>query len=71
MNNLYAAGSREAAMKVIHMTMYMDLSLDQSAIHTVDAIPLNMYVLFLQLFNLKFFSLKDQTKKGMHARLVA
>ena len=64
MNNLYAAGSREAAMKVIHMTMYMDLSLDQSAIHTVDALPLTMYVLFLQLFNLKFSHLKTRQRKA-------
>ena len=56
MNNMYATGSREAALKTIHMTMYMDLSLDQSAISTVvDALPLNMYILFLQLFSLRKF----------------
>jgi len=64
MNNMYATGSREAAMKTIHMTMYMDLSLDQSAIPTVvDALPLNMYILFLQLFSLKIFTLKDQDQE--------
>ena len=51
-------------MKAIHVTMYMDLSLDQSAIPTVvDALPLNMYILFLQLFSLKIFTLKDQDQE--------
>lgn len=40
----------------------MDLSLGQSVIPTlVDALPLNRYVLFLQLLNLKNFKLEGDS----------
>ena len=64
MNAMDAAGSREAMMNATHVTVYMDLSLDPSAIPpVVDAFPLNMHILFSQLFNLKIFTLKDQDQE--------